>query len=66
MEENFENLPSLLTVKEMAEILSLKPQKAYQLINMGRIPVLRFRTGIIRVPTFGILPLIKNKEGING
>ena len=42
MKKELEELPSLLTVSEMADILSLKRSEAYELISSESIPVLRF------------------------
>ena len=62
MENELEDLPSLLTVSEMADILKLKRKAAYMLIVNENIPVLRFGSRIIRVPRFELVKWMR-KEG---
>lgn len=52
-----EDLPSVLTVREVAAVLRLPRSRAYQLIQEGQIPCVRFGRSI-RVPRQVLVDLL--------
>jgi len=62
IEKELENLPTLLTVKEMAMVLRLRRNAVYELIYNNSFPVLRFGPNKIRIPKFELIKWIKNNE----
>lgn len=59
-EKNMNELPALLTVKEMAEVLRIGLNTAYQIIYKESFPVLRIGHKKIRVPRCELIKWIKS------
>lgn len=59
-EKQMKELPQLLTVKEMAEILKIKLNAAYQIIYKRSFPILKIGPKKIRVPRYELINWIKN------
>lgn len=57
MNPNFENLPPLLTVGELASILRIGRNAAYQLVNNGRIQSIHVGRSI-RIPRNALMQFI--------
>lgn len=65
MENKIEKLPTLLTVKEVASILNIEINTAYNLIYTKKLPVLRLGPKNIRIPKCIFIRWIKNIKDIN-
>lgn len=59
-EKQMKELPELLTVKEMAEILKIKLNAAYQIIYKRSFPILKIGPKKIMVPRYKLIDWIKN------
>lgn len=59
-EKQMKELPQLLTVKEMAEILKIRLNAAYQIIYKRSFPILKIGPKKIRVPRYELINWIKN------
>ncbi|KEH95244.1 helix-turn-helix domain-containing protein [Clostridium novyi] len=62
MENRVKELPTLLTVKEMASILKIGKNTAYNLIYTKGLPVLRLGPKNIRVPKCILIRWIKKNR----
>lgn len=58
MNQNYENLPLLLTVEEMASVLRIGRNAAYQLIKDGVICSIRIGRSI-RIPRAALIQFIE-------
>lgn len=61
-ENQMKELPELLTVKEMAEILKIRLNAAYQIIYKRSFPILKIGPKKIRVPRYELIDWIKNDK----
>lgn len=61
MQQNFESLPMLMTVMEMAKVLRIGRNAAYQLVADGRIRTIRVGRGI-RVPRNALIQFIEQPQ----
>lgn len=61
MQTNFDSLPMLLTVMEMAKVLRIGRNSAYQLVADGRIRTIRVGRGI-RVPRNALIQFIEQPQ----
>ena len=59
-EKQMKELPELLTVKEMAEILEIRLNTAYQIVYKRSFPILRIGPKKIRVPRCKLTDWIKS------
>lgn len=60
VEEKLKELPVLLTVKEMASVLRIGRNSAYEMVYQKKIPVLRLGPKKIRIPKYELIQWIKN------
>ncbi|MBV7271623.1 helix-turn-helix domain-containing protein [Clostridiaceae bacterium UIB06] len=59
-EKQMEKLPALLTVKEMAAVLKIGLNAAYQIIYKKEFCILRIAPRVIRVPSCELIRWIKS------
>ncbi len=59
-EKEMNELPSLLTVKEMASVLRIGRNSAYQIIYEKSFPILKLGPKKIRVPKYELIQWIKS------
>lgn len=59
-EKEMNELPTLLTVKEMAEVLKIGRNAAYELIYEKSFPVLRLGPKKIRIPKYELIQWVKS------
>lgn len=59
-EKEMSELPTLLTVKEMAEVLRIGRNAAYEIIYEKSFPVLRLGPKKIRIPKYELIQWVKN------
>lgn len=60
LEEKLKELPVLLTVKEMASVLRIGRNSAYEMVYQKKIPVLRLGPKKIRIPKYELIEWIKS------
>lgn len=60
LEEKLKELPVLLTVKEMASVLRIGRNSAYEMVYQKKIPVLRLGPKKIRIPKYELIDWIKS------
>jgi excisionase family DNA binding protein len=60
VEEKLKELPVLLTVKEMAGVLRIGRNSAYEMVYQKKILVLRLGPKKIRIPKYELIQWIKN------
>ena len=53
----------MLRVADVAEVLKVSRDKAYELVNSGAIPSVRLGEKLIRVPAFGLRQWISRQAG---
>ena len=58
-EKEIENMPTLLTVSEMAQVLRIGRNSAYELVYQKNFPILKLGPKKIRVPKGELLQWIK-------
>ena len=61
MNTNFETLPLLLTVNELASVIRIGRNAAYQLVKDGDIQSIRIGRSI-RIPRDALIQLMKNTQ----
>lgn len=61
MIDNLNTLPLLLTVREMASVLRIGRNSAYQLVSDGRIRTIRIGHGI-RIPRAALIQFIEQTQ----
>jgi predicted DNA-binding transcriptional regulator AlpA len=59
-EKQMKELPALLTVKEMAQVLKIELNAAYQIIYKKHFRILRIAPKVIRVPRCELINWIKS------
>lgn len=59
-EKQMKELPVLLTVKEMAEVLKIELNAAYQIIYKKHFKILRIAPKVIRVPRCELIDWIRS------
>lgn len=59
-EKEMSELPTLLTVREMANVLRIGRNAAYELIYQKSFPVLRLGPKKIRIPKYELVQWIKS------
>ena len=58
-EKEIENMPTLLTVSEMAQVLRIGRNSAYELVYQKNFPILKLGPKNIRIPKGELLQWIK-------
>jgi len=61
-DEEFSNLPMLLTVMDVKNILRIGKNSAYELINQKSFPILRISERKIRIPKDEFVKWIKTNS----
>jgi excisionase family DNA binding protein len=63
-EKEIENMPTLLTVSEMAQVLRIGRNSAYELVYQKNFPILKLGQKNIRIPKGELLQWIKANTDI--
>ena len=58
---SFENLPALLTIEEMREVLRIGRNAAYEMVKEGTIPTIRIGRSI-RIPRKALIQFVEQTK----